>query len=73
MIEVQGGSRAAAPKGLITYAFTHEEISLSPSPSSGWDLGLRARIWGLEAEMWASDLDFALVAKTQPLRLGFWP
>ena len=30
---------AAAPKEPITYAFTHEEISLSPS-SSGWEWGL---------------------------------
>ena len=40
---VEGGSRAAAPKGPMTYAFTHEEISPSPS-SSGWDLGLWAEI-----------------------------
>ena len=40
VIEVEGGSRAAAPKGPMTYAFTHEEIS--PSPSSGRDFGLRA-------------------------------
>ena len=32
VIEV-GGSRAAAPKGPITYTFIHEDIS--PSPSSG--------------------------------------
>ena len=44
MIVIEGGSRAAAPKGPMTYAFTHEEISLSPS-SSGWDLGLWAEIW----------------------------
>ena len=29
---------AAAPKGPMTYAFTHEEISHS---RTGWDLGLR--------------------------------
>ena len=36
IIEVGGGSGAAAPKGPMTYAFTHEEISPFP--------GLRARI-----------------------------
>ena len=43
MILVEGGSRAAAPKGPMTYASTHEESS-PPSPSSGWDLGLCAEI-----------------------------
>ena len=38
-IEVEEGSRAAAPKEPMTYAFTHEEICPSPS-SSGWELGL---------------------------------
>ena len=42
-IEVEGGSRAVAQKGPVTYAFTHEEISPS-SPSCGWNLGLWAEI-----------------------------
>ena len=33
-----------APKGPVTYAFTHGEISPSPAPLSGWDLGLWAEI-----------------------------
>ena len=40
VIEVEGGSRPVAPKGPMTYAFTHEEIY--PSSSSDWDLGLLA-------------------------------
>ena len=31
----------------MTYAFAHEEIPLSPPPSSGWDLGLWAKIQAL--------------------------
>ena len=42
VIEVEGGSSAAAPRGSMTCAFTHEEVSL-PS-SSGWDLGLWAEV-----------------------------
>ena len=30
-IEVEAGSRVVASKGPMTYAFTHEEISPSPS------------------------------------------
>ena len=37
VIDVKGGSRAAALKGLMTYGFTHMKIP--PSPSR-WDLGL---------------------------------
>ena len=36
MIEVEGGSRAAALEEPMTYAFTHGEIS----PSCSWDLSL---------------------------------
>ena len=32
VIEVEGVSRAAARKGPMTYALTHEKISSSPSP-----------------------------------------
>ena len=35
LYQVEGGSRAAAPKGTMTYAFTIGEISPSP-PSSPW-------------------------------------
>ena len=41
------GSRAAASKGPMTSAFTHEEIS--SSLSNGWDLGLRGLDLGLRA------------------------
>ena len=51
MLEVEGGSRAAAPKGSMTYAFTHMgnfllllELEFG---SRGWDLGLEAGIWAL--------------------------
>ena len=37
-------SGAAAPKGPMTYAFTHGEIS---PPFSGWDLSVWAGIWVL--------------------------
>ena len=51
VIEVEGGSRVAAP-------FTHEEIS---PPSSAWDLGLETGIWasrlGFEPRSW--DLSLA--------------
>ena len=59
MIEVEVGSRAAAPKGSMTYAFTHMGdfllgsgllaeiwtlwLGLGPQ---GWDLGLQARFLG---------------------------
>ena len=58
-----GRSRAAAPKELMTYAFTHEEISPSPS-SSGWEFGLRDEVWDLE-------LGFGLQGWIFFLRLGF--
>ena len=54
MIVVDGGSRAAAPKGSLTYAFTQI--------LRGWNLGLEDGIlalrWdlGLEVEIWASRL-----------------
>ena len=44
IIEVGGGSGAAAPKGPMTYAFTHEEIS--SFPSSGLGAGILA--WRME-------------------------
>ena len=63
-IEVERGGRAAAPKGPMTYAFTHEEIS-PPSPSSGWDFGLGAGIW-------ASELVFVPQGWILCLRLVVW-
>ena len=57
MLEVEGGSRVAAPKGVNDLCFhTYGEFS-PPSPrtriwvlrlgfgSPGWDLGLKAGIW----------------------------
>ena len=56
----------------MTYAFTHEEISLS-SLSSGWDLGFWTQIkalgFGLRAGIWALMIAFVLEA----LRLRFVP
>ena len=34
-VVIKVGGRAVAPKEPMTYAFTHEEISPTPSPSSG--------------------------------------
>ena len=51
MIEVEEGSRAAAPKGPMTYAFTYGDISPSPSfLSGGW-------IWAFGLRPWGGDLD----------------
>ena len=61
MIVVEGGSRAAAPKGSMTFAFTHMRNFLLLHPLLaigigafglrlkpwGWDLGLRDGIWAL--------------------------
>ena len=65
MFEVEGGSRAAAPKGSMTYAFTHMGNFLLLLLAIGiWVLGLWAgfglRGWdlGLEAGIWASRLGF---------------
>ena len=52
VIEVEGGSRAATAKGLLTYAFTHEEIC--PSPSS-WNLGF----WAEQGRIWQNFVNFA--------------
>ena len=60
MIEVKGGSTAAAPKGTMTYDFTHEKISLPPS--SGRDLSFWAEE-GLREGFWALKLDFVLEAR----------
>ena len=49
MIEVEGGSRAAAPKGLMTYAFSHIRnfLLLHLLLAIGiWAFGLRLRPWG---------------------------
>ena len=59
MLEVEGGSRAAAPKGSMTYAFTH--------------MGNFLLLLLLAIGIWASRLDFGLEAGIWASRLGFGP
>ena len=57
MIKVEGGSRAVAPKGLLTYTFTHMRNFLLLLAIRIWAFGLGFRPWGwdldLGAEIWA--------------------
>ena len=65
MIEVEGGSRAAAPKGLMTCAFTHVGNFLLLFPDFGiWVFGLR---FGWQGWILAFKAEFG------PLRLEFGP
>ena len=63
MIEVEGGSRAAAPKGSMTYAFTHMGNFLLLAIEI-WAFGLRFRPWGwdlsLRAGIWVLGQGFKL-------------
>ena len=79
MIEVEGGPRAAAPKGSIAYAFTQMRnflllhlllairiwaFGLRLRPL-GWDLGLRVGIWALR-------LGYGSQVLYLRLEVGFW-
>ena len=61
MIEVEGGSTAAAPKGLMTCAFTHMENVLLLPAFGFWVFRLRFRwqgwIWAFKAEFGPSRLE----------------
>ena len=46
VITVEGGSRAAAPEGSMTYAFTHMRNFLLLIAIGIWALGLGYRPWG---------------------------
>ena len=65
VIKVEGESRAAAPKGSMTYAFTHMGNFLLLAIGI-WASGLGLRPYGwdrdldLEAGIWASRLGFEL-------------
>ena len=79
MIEVEGGSRAAASKGSMTYAITHMGnfllllLAIEIYMPWGWDSGLRAGIWALGLGLGAQGWDLGLKAEIWALRLGFGP
>ena len=64
MIEVEGGNRAAAPKGSMTYALTHmgNFLLLLLLAYGIWAFRLRfgpqGWIWAFKAGIWASRLEF---------------
>ena len=52
VIEIEGGSRAVAPKGLMTYAFTHIGNFLLLLLAIGiWAFGLGFRPWGRDLDL----------------------
>ena len=66
MIRVQGGSRAAAQKGSMTYAFTHKRNYLLLFRVIGiWTFGLGFRPWG-----WGLDLGAGISASKLGFELG---
>ena len=77
MLEVEGGSRAAAPKGSMTYVFTHMENFLLHLLAIGiWAFGLGFRPWGwdldLGAGIWILGLGFGPRGRDLGLEAGIW-
>ena len=88
MIEVEGGSRAAAPKDSMTcgigYAFTHirnffrlhflQAIGIwAEIEALGWYLGLTAGIWVSGLRVGSQGWEMDLRAGKRVLGLGFVP
>ena len=71
MITVEGGSRAAAPEGSMTYAFTHTGNFLLLLIAIGsWALELR---FGRQGWKLASRLDLGLEARIWAFQIQFGP
>ena len=64
VVKIERGFRAAAPKGLMTYAFTYEEFSPPPPPGS-WGRG-DGRIWQNSAEIGRSWLNMVELGRIRP-------
>ena len=59
VMKVEGGSRAVAPKGLLTYALTHMGKFLLLLPAIEiWVFRWKFRELGLKTEIWAWRLEF---------------
>ena len=77
MHEVEGGSRAAAPIGSVTYAFTHMGNFLLPLAVGIWTFGLRfgphGSIWAMRLGFGPQDWDMGLETGIWATRLGYGP